>query len=84
MEYKRIWLPYHTQLNDLLYYAEPCDDEDTEKADKEIADHLKNGWRIASVAPITGSGCYDKNGLKNFSDSVFTYTVGLEVFLVKD
>jgi hypothetical protein len=84
MEYKRIWLPYCNSLNQDLFYVSPTDDENTKAADEEIAEHLKNGWRIVSAVPITESSSFSKLGLRDYSDSVFTYTSGIEVFIVKE
>ena len=89
MEYKRIWMPYNTDFFDTLMYVAPVDDEDTNKADDEIKQLLKKGWRIVSTAPVTESRAYNKKGFCDMpnlggSDMVYTYTRGLEAFLVKE
>ena len=88
MEYKRIWMSYDYDFLDGLMSAIPMDSEDTKKADKEIAKLLKEGWRIISTAPVTGSRAYNERGLCGIpnmgSDMVYTFTCGIEVFLVKD
>ena len=89
MEYKRIWMPYNTDFFDALMRVSPYDDEDTNKADDEIKQLLKKGWRIVSTAPVTESRAYNKKGFCNMpnrygTDMVYTFTRGLEVFLVKE
>ena len=88
MEYKRIWMSYDYNFLDVLMYVSPTDSEDTKKADKEIAKLLKQGWRIISTAPITMSRAYNERGhcgMPNVgSDMVYSFTCGIEVFLVKD
>jgi hypothetical protein len=86
MEYKRIWMPYKTDFSVVCKYFYPSDDENTEKADNEIAKLLSEGWRIISTAPITGSQARDEKGLCSIGlpEMVYTYTIGIEVFLVKE
>ena len=86
MEYKRIWMPYNNEFFKTCKYVHPSDDKDTEKADNEIAKLLSEGWRIISTAPITGSRAYDEKGLDGIGlpEMVYTYTIGIEVFLVKE
>jgi hypothetical protein len=77
MEYKRLWLKYNTINN--YGVVNPTESEDTKKVDAEIAEHINEGWRIVSTAPITASkvGDYDNRPF------VFTYTCGVEVFMIK-
>jgi len=86
MKYKRIWMPYNVDFVRHLDYVRPSDDEDTNKADNEITKLLSEGWRIISTAPITGSRAFDEEGLSSIRSPkmVYTYTTGIEVFLVKE
>jgi len=87
MKYKRIWMPYNVDFVRHLDYVRPSDDEDTNKADNEITKLLSEGWRIISTAPITGSQAYDRLGLsslRNHPEMVYTFTIGIEFFLVKE
>ena len=89
MEYKRMWIPYDTDFSKPLMYVFPSDNEDTNNADEEIKHLLKVGWHIISTAPITESRAYNKEGNCDLpgaggSDMVYTFTSGIEVFLVKE
>ena len=89
MEYKRIWMPYNCNFYDTLMYVIPSDNEDTNKADEEIKQLLKKGWRIVSTAPVIESRAYNKEGYCNMPNTggpemVYSYTSGIEVFLVKE
>jgi hypothetical protein len=86
MKYKRIWMPYNVDFITILKYVKPSDNEDTNKADNEITKLLSEGWRIISTAPITGSQAYDEDGLSSIRkpEMVYTFTTGIEVFLVKE
>ena len=86
MEYKRIKLPFATKFNTLFQAIHPFDNDDTKEADEEISRHLKNGWRIVSTTPITGSTAYDEKGIGSIGlpEKVYTYTICVEVFLVKE
>jgi hypothetical protein len=89
MEYKRIWMPYGTDFRDSLMYVSPYDNEETIKVHNELAKLISEGWRIISTAPITESRAYSSNGNHNIpgmggSDMVYTYTSGIEIFLVKE
>lgn len=91
MKYKRIWMPYKTDFLTSLLWVSPSDNEDTKAADNKIEKLLSEGWSIVSTAPITESRGYDKNGHCNMNmpntygtDMVYTYTSGIEVFLVKE
>lgn len=74
MEYKRIYLPFGLYFHRMRMM--PVDNELTAKKDEEISKHLKDGWRIVSTSPSTG--CEVIDGVSR------TYTVGIEVFLVKE
>ena len=78
MEYKRIWLRYST----FNTYGEvnPSESEESMKADAEIAQHINQGWRIVSTTPVTASKIDDYRKIPY----VFTYTCGVEVFMVKE
>ena len=86
MKYKRIWMPYNVDFVIVLDYVKPSDNEDTNKADNEITKLLSEGWRIISTAPITGSRAYDEDGFSSLRKPamVYTFTTGIEVFLVKE
>ena len=89
MKYKRIWIPYNENFYTSLFMVSPSDDEDTKAADKIIEELLSEGWSIVSTAPITASRAYNEKGFCNMpktggSDMVYTYTSGIEVFLVKE
>ena len=90
MEFKRIWMPYNVDFDHVAYMqVSPCDDEYTTKGENEIKQHLKEGWRIVSTAPVTESRAYNKKGsckMPNTGgpDMVYTFTKGLEIFLVKE
>ena len=61
--------------------AYPTDDEKTEKVDTEIQNLITQGWRIVSTAPVTGSiNILNPKG----TDVYYTYTTGIEVFMVKE
>ena len=86
MQYKRIWMPYKTEAKTsnvsgmVIVEHSPCDDENTEKADKEIAALLANGWQIVSTCPVNESS----NILNRDGDDVYaSYTRGIEVFMIK-
>ena len=86
MDYKRIWLKYHTkqQIDDsdnmLTINAIPTESDDSTAADREIKQLLNLGWTIESTCPIIGS----TNILNSKGDDVYTtYTIGIEVFMVK-
>jgi len=86
MKYKRIWMPYDADFVTILMMVRPSDYEDTKKADNEITKLLSEGWRIISTAPITGSQAYDREGLSSLRnpEMVYTFTTGIEFFLVKE
>ena len=86
MKYKRFLIPYNEDFCTQLKYVRPSGDEDTNKADNEITKLLSEGWRIISTAPITGSRAFDEEGLSSIRSPkmVYTYTTGIEVFLVKE
>jgi hypothetical protein len=90
-QFKRVWLPYDIEKVEdrrlismetqhfIGYY--PVEDEKTEKASTEIQNLITQGWRIVSTAPVTGS----LNLLLDRSDDRYhTYTMGIEVFMVKE
>ena len=89
MEFKRIWMPYRVEFMEGFMYVSPCDNEDTTEGENEIKQHLKEGWRIVSTNPLTESRAYNKKGSCNMpntggSEMVYTYTCGLDIFLVKE
>jgi tartrate dehydratase beta subunit/fumarate hydratase class I family protein len=79
MEYKRIWLNFETVTS---YYgsADPSECDSTRNADAEIAQLLNQGWRIVSTSPVTASRLDEFEGTL----LVFTYTSGIEVFMIKE
>ena len=80
-------MPYDWNFVTILMMVRPSDYEETKKADNEITKLLSEGWRIISTAPITGSQAYDREGLsslRNHPEMVYTFTMGIEVFLVKE
>ena len=95
MEYKRIFIQFNTDYSESLHYIWTCDDENSKRADKEIKKHLNDGWRIVSTSPVTASKRMNADGIAamglgydslkhEWQDYVFTFTTGIEVFLVKD
>ena len=95
MDYKRIYIEFDTDYNDAGHWIWPYEGEYSKKADKEIKDHLNDGWKIVSTSPLTGSRRINADGLSamglghdllkhEWQDYVFTFTRGIEVFLVKD
>ena len=91
MEYKRIWMPYEDTYHKYTMSLGVADNDETKKADEAIANHLRNGWRIASTCPVTITQAYaavggDETNHKDEQQKkhVYTYTSGIEVFLVKD
>lgn len=86
-QFKRVWLPYKHAMTDytssdlmnIKYH--PREDESTEKANTEIQNLITQGWKIVSTAPVTGSSSIlNPKG----DDFYFTYTTGIEVFMVKE
>ena len=85
MEYKRIHLPLKYDFFPTLKCVSPGNYDTTKEVDEEISKHLKNGWRIVSTTPITGSRAMDEKGLSFMNaENVYTYTIAIEVFLVKE
>ena len=95
MEYKRIYIEFDTDYSNTLHWFWPCDGKNSEKADKEIKKHLNDGWKIVSTSPVTASRRMNADGIvamgmgheslkHEWEDYVFTFTSGIEVFLVKD
>ena len=91
MDYKRIYIPFNINYSDSFNWILPKEGEDSESADEEIKKHLNDGLRILSTAPVTASwrrNATNTSGLlptkHEWQDYVFTYTAGIEVFLVKD
>ncbi len=78
MEYKRIWLNFETVTSYGL--AVPIESDSTRNADAEIALLLNQGWRIVSTSPVTASRVDEYEGTL----LVFTYTSGIEVFMIKE
>lgn len=83
--YKRLWLPFKSGLEDRdsvtkWTIVEGYESEDCKKVDKEISELLKKGWSIASTSPVTATA----NKPSDYGGIVqFTYTAGIEVFMVK-
>ena len=80
MRFKKVWMGYETQKeNNKLF---PYDNEETEKAVNEISQLLEEGWKITSTSPVTASAV----SKDLFSDEYHTYTFtsGIEVFLIKE
>ena len=91
MDYKRINILYDTDYCDALHRISPEEGEYSKSADNEIKKHLNDGWRIVSTAPVIASWRRNAENLSGIApnkhewqDYVFTYTNGIEVFLVKD
>ncbi len=91
MDYKRIYISYDTDYSEALNSISPQEGEYSKSADKEIKKHLNDGWRIVSTAPVIASWRRNAENLSGIApnkhewqDYVFTYTNGIEVFLVKD
>ena len=88
MEYKRIWMPYKDTYYRSIMSVGVGDYDETKKADEAIANHLNNGWRIASTCPVTATQAHPEWDSelteKQQKKHVYTYTTGIEVFLVKD
>ena len=83
--YKRLWLSFKSGLEDLDNVTSftdtlPMESEDSKKVDKEISELLKKGWSIASTSPVTATSV---RPLYKGGTQQFTYTVGIEVFMVK-
>ena len=86
-QFKRVWLKYKTEVDFknsagmTTVEVYPTDNENTQKADDEIQDLIKEGWKIVSTAPVNKSS----NILNPAGNDVYaTYTSGIEVFMVKE
>ena len=86
-KFKRVWLKsklgqdVSSSSGMVIMTAYPTDDEKTEKVDTEIQNLITQGWRIVSTAPVTGSiNILNPKG----TDVYYTYTTGIEVFMVKE
>ena len=91
MDYKRIYITYDFDYNTTLHIASSIDSKWSKSADEKIKKHLNDGWRIVSTAPVIASKRLNAEYLSGmpptkhqWQDYVFTYTDGIEVFLVKD
>jgi hypothetical protein len=88
-QFKRVWLPYKRKLNTdnsngmISIGCYPTDDEKTEKASTEIQNLIAQGWRIVSTAPVTGS-LNVFFSVSDDNDIYHTFTMGIEVFMVKE
>tara|TARA_B100002019_G_C20889472_1_gene412730 strand:+ start:111 stop:389 length:279 start_codon:yes stop_codon:yes gene_type:complete len=85
--FKRLSYIYNVQFENSRYKfpdydMTPYDSDHSKKVDKEISELLKNGWSIASTSPVTATsiriGSSADGGTKQF-----TYTIAIEVFMVK-
>lgn len=96
MEYLRIFIPFQPEAVDteadeqedeemFVSNVISVEDEDSEKADEQIRVALNNGFRIVSTAPITGTYITEEDSEGDVPVvKTYTYTDGIEVFLVKD
>jgi hypothetical protein len=80
MEFKTVWMGYECKFNGS--YIIPNDSGETKKAVNEISKLLKAGWKIVSTVAINGS--ITAKVLKIDEYHTYTYTSGIEVFLVKE
>lgn len=89
MQYKRVWIPYDRDtyikfdisskvLNANVF---PIDGKKTKEADKIIAKMLNEGWKIVSTTPVTSSINMIPQGS---ADTRWTFTSGIEVFMIKE
>jgi hypothetical protein len=95
MEYLRIFIPFQPeavdtdveeQEDDEMFVSNviSVEDEDSEKADEQIRVALNNGFKIVSTAPITGTYITEESNEDEAPVvKTYTYTDGIEVFLVK-
>jgi hypothetical protein len=93
MQYKRIFIPFskdynsinNEEINHRYECAIPVETEESTIADKEILEHLNNGWKIVSTVASTASEINIDSNNPNFPIvTPFTYTNGIEVFLIKE
>ena len=95
MDYKRISIEFENEYSDATHCIYAYEGEYSENADKEIKDHLNDGWKIVSTSPVIESRRINAKGISGmgrghdllkheWQDYVFTFTRGIEVFLVKD
>jgi hypothetical protein len=80
MNFKKVWIGYNTEREGLTLF--PYDNEDTETAVDEIDQLIKEGWKIVSTCPITATQI--SRDLKSTEYQTYTFTSGIEVFLVKE
>ena len=91
-QFKRIFIPCSQQdevggsnkleLENNFEKWVPINGEDTLSADKEIQEHLNDGWRIVSTCPIVGTFSLKSASQSDVTNN-FVFTDGIDVFLVK-
>jgi hypothetical protein len=78
MEYKRIRL--HLDHLEMLTRVKVGElEEEGRNSEAEIVHYLNNGWKIVSTSPITESVARELGPPLSF-----TYTSGIEVFMIKE
>ena len=77
---------YDQEYNKALQEIKLKRSEFNTDVEAELKESLKNGWRIASTCPIIKSALMDQEGISSdigTTRHVYTYTDGIEIFLVK-
>ena len=87
MDYKILYFMYEQDYSKSLHGIKLKRSEFNTDVEAELKESLKNGWRIASTCPIIKSRLMDQEGIGSdigTTRHVYTYTDGIEIFLVKE